>query len=107
MNLNYNRWKKLFLFCMGLSVASVFCMKWIEGDLWNNGEKFTIMGLELFYPKEKVIDVLSHLDDRVKTILNYHLHFDFVFMAGVYPGISAMCMMGREKVSSAVLKKTL
>ena len=107
MNISYNRWKKLFIFCMGLSFGAAFCMKWMENDLWVNGEKFTVIGLELFYPKEKVADILSHLDVHVKTILNYHLHFDFAFMAGIFPGISALAMMAREKVFSNGLRKLL
>src|SRR3979490_3145055 len=97
MNLSYRRWKKLFLFCLGLSAGTAFCMKWMETDLWVNGEKFTIMGLELFYTKEKVMTVLAGLDGHVRTILNYHLHFDFAFMAGIYPGITALCMIAGEK----------
>ena len=107
MNLSYNRWKKLLIFCMGLAISATFCMKWMENDFWVKGEKFTIIGLELFYPKEKVIAILSNLDGHVKTILNYHLHFDFAFMAGIFPGIAALCMMGREKVISNRLKKIL
>lgn len=105
MNLSYNRWKKLFLFGFGLFAGTAFCMKWMESDFLITGEKFTILGLELFYAKEKVMTVLSGLDGHVKTILSYHLYFDFAFMAGVYPGIAALCMMAREKLSVIVLKK--
>ena len=107
MNLSYNRWKKLFLFGLGLFAGTAFCMKWMESDFLINGEKFTIIGLELFYSKEKVMTVLSGLDGHVKTILSYHLYFDFAFMAGVYPGIAALCMMAREKLIVVVLKKLL
>jgi hypothetical protein len=107
MNLSDKHWKKLFLVCLGLSVSAAFCMKWMEGDLWSNGEKFTIVGLELFYSKDKLMAVLAGLDGHIKTILNYHLHFDFVFMAGVYPGITALCMMAKEKVTTKLLKKLL
>jgi hypothetical protein len=107
MALSYNHWKKLFLFCLGLTIGSAFCMKWMEGDFWANGEKFTIVGLELFYPKEKVMAVLAGLDDRVKTVLGYHLYFDFAFMAGVYPGIAALCTMAKEKVIAGRWKKLL
>jgi hypothetical protein len=107
MNLSYNRWKKLFLFGLGLFAGTAFCMKWMENDFLINGEKFTILGLELFYAKEKVMTVLSGLDEHVKTILSYHLYFDFAFMAGVYPGIAALCMMAREKLTVVVLKKLL
>ena len=107
MNLSYRRWKKLFLFCLGLSAGTDFCMKWMETDLWVNGGKFTIMGLELFYTKEKVMTVLAGLYGHVRTILNYHLHFDFVFMAGIYPGITALCMMAGEKMKLSALKKVL
>lgn len=107
MNLNYQRWKKLFLFSLGLAVSAVFCMKWMENSFWFQNEKFTILGLELFYPKEKMVFILSGIDEHVKTILRYHLSFDFAFMAGVYPGITALCMMGREKVKQNFLKKIL
>ena len=104
-NISFSSWKKLFLFCLGLTIAASFCMKWIENDLVVHGEKFTILGLELFYPKEKLAGILSGLDAHVKTILRYHLSFDFAFMAGVYPAIAALCMMAREKLSKPLLKR--
>jgi len=82
-------------------------MKWMETDLRFNEGKFTILGLELFYSKQKVTHILSSLDYRVQTILRFHLFFDFAFMAGVYPGIASLCMMAREKVNSLLLKKLL
>lgn len=107
MNLNAKRWKKLFLFCLGLSIGTAFCMKWMEPDFEVNGQPFTIMGLELFYSKEKVISILEGLDFRVRTILSYHLYFDFVFMAGIFPGIASLCMLAREKVNALFLRKIL
>lgn len=107
MTSSYKSWKKLFLFCLGLFIAAAFCMKWMEGDFMSNGSLFTIIGLEVTYPKEQAIQVLSGLDEHVRTILRYHLHFDFVFMAGVYPGIAALCMMARYKVKAGWLKKLL
>jgi len=102
MNLNIKHWQKLFLFCAGLFIAATFCMKWMEGDLQANGKKFTIMGLELFYTRETVMSILAGLDDRVRTILGYHLHFDFVFMAAVFPGVAALCMIARAKATGSV-----
>ena len=107
MNNPYKRWQKLFLFCLGISAGTAFCMKWMEGDFWQNGEKFTIIGLEITYTKEKLAAILSGLDEPVKTILRYHISFDFAFMAGVYPGIAALCMMAREKTTKPVLQKIL
>lgn len=97
----------LFLFCFGLFIGSAFCMKWMEKDLFSGGSLFTVIGLEVSYPKQQVMAVLAGLDDQVRTILGYHLHFDFVFMAGVYPGIAALCMMARYKVRKGWLKKLL
>jgi hypothetical protein len=97
MIITTNSWKKLFLFCLGLAAAAAFCMKWMETDLWSGGERYTILGLELFYDKEKLLKVLSGLPESGKTILRYHLTFDFAFMAGVYPGISALCIMAANK----------
>lgn len=107
MNSDYNRWKKLFLFCLGLFAGTAFCMKWMEGDFIQNGQPFTIIGLEISYPKEKVVAVLSGLDGHVKTILRYHLSFDFAFMAGVYTGIAALCMMARNKFRGAAVRNIL
>ncbi|MBI5857332.1 MAG: hypothetical protein HZB42_06750 [Sphingobacteriales bacterium] len=107
MNKNTDRWKMLFWCCLGLFTGTAFCMKWMEGDFIQSGRLFTIIGLEISYPKEKVITILSGLDEHVKTILRYHLNFDFVFMAGVYPGITALCMMARKKVNSAAVRKFL
>jgi hypothetical protein len=105
MRLPGTNWTKLFLFCSGLVVAAFFCMKWMESDFVVDGKKFSILGLELFYSKEKVIEVLSHLDQRVATLLDYHLHFDFVLMAGIYPAIASLCMMARERFSSVGFRK--
>ncbi len=107
MNSSYKRWKHLFLFGAGLFTGTAFCMKWMESDFWVNGERFTIMGLELLYPKEKMAGILNGLDHRVKTILRYHLVFDFAFMAGTYPGITALCMMALQKAVSLSFKKML
>jgi hypothetical protein len=107
MNLVYKNWQKLFLVCLGLFAGTAFCMKWMETGLTHNGSLFTIIGLEISYSREKVIDILSGLDVPIKTILRYHLVFDFVFMAGVYPGIAALCMMAREKSVSTTLKRIL
>lgn len=107
MNVKPNRWKPLFLFCLGLFIAAAFCMKWMENDLLVNGEKFTIMGLELFYTKEKIMAIMANLDEQVRTILRYHLHFDFVFMAGIFPGIAALCMMAGRKLSPGISRNVL
>ena len=82
-------------------------MKWMESDLIYNNEKISIFGLELFYPKEKIIEILSGTSDKVKTILSYHLSFDFIFMAGCYPGIACLCMMAAEKIKSKNIKRVL
>ena len=104
---NLTKWKRLFIFCLGLYLASAFAMKWMESDLVYDGEKISIFGLELFYPKEKIITILSSIDNKVKTILSYHLSFDFIFMAGVYPGIASICMMAAEKINRISLKMIL
>lgn len=83
------RWKKLLLFCLGLALGAGFCMKWIETDFLYSGGRFTILGLEWFYPKDKVIYILRSMDPVSGISLEYHLYFDFVFMAGVYPAIAA------------------
>lgn len=103
----YRAWQKLFLFCLGIFVAAAFCMKWMEGDLVFNDKLFTVIGLELGYSKQKTIALLSGIDPSVRTILGYHLSFDFIFMPGVYLGIAALCMMGRAKAPSSFAKKIL
>ena len=107
MSSNFNRWNRLFLFALGLFIAGAFAMKWMESDLLYNNEKISIFGLELFYPKEKIIEIFSGINDKVKTILNYHLSFDYIFMAGCYPGIACLCMMAAEKIWSKPLKRVL
>lgn len=107
MNLSLERWKRLFLFCLGLAAGTAFCMKWMEDDLLVDGEKFSILGLELFYSKEKVAAILANMDDQVRGILKYHLVFDFAFMAGIFPGITSFCMIAREKTSNLPLRRML
>ncbi len=101
------RWQRLFLFCLGLFIAGAFAMKWMENDLLFNNENISIFGLELFYPKEKIVEIFSGINDNVKTILGYHLSFDFIFMAGCYPGIACLCLMASAKVNSKNLKRIL
>lgn len=100
-------WNRLFLFCLGLFIAASFAMKWMESDLIYNGEKISIFGLELFYSKERIREIFLGIDDKVRTILSYHLSFDFIFMVGCFPGIACMCMMASRKVSSNRLKRIL
>lgn len=107
MKVSPKHWKLLFFFGLGLTVGAAFCMKWMEADFVIVQEKFTILGLELFYSKEKVENIISSLDDRVKTILRYHLYFDFAFMAGIYPAIASLGMMVKEKLVSPRFRKII
>ena len=107
MNLSYNRWQKLFLFSLGLAAGAAFCMKWMESDFLVNDQKFSVLGLEIFYPKEKLSAIMVNLDGHVRNILRYHLNFDFAFMAGVYSGITALCMMAKKKTKVITLRKVL
>jgi hypothetical protein len=101
---NTTTWKRLFLFCLGLFIASAFAMKWMEADLLINGKRISIFGLELFYPKEKITEIFTGMDDKARTILGYHQSFDFVFMTGVFPGIASLCMMAAAKLKSKWLR---
>lgn len=106
-NINVNRWTKLFLFCLGLFTAGAFAMKWMEPDLIYKNEKISVFGLELFYPKEKIVEIFSGIDEKVRTTLGYHLSFDFIFMAGCYPGIACLCILAINKVRKNSVKKFL
>lgn len=103
----FSKWQRLFLFCAGLFVASSFAMKWMEPDLVYKGEAISIFGLELFYPKEKIVEIFSGIDDKVRTILGYHLSFDFIFMAGCFPGIACLCMMAAERADRRTTRRVL
>src|SRR6187402_2101099 len=107
MKNDFSRWQRLFLFCLGLFIAGAFAMKWMETDLLYNNENISIFGLELFYPKEKIVEIFSGINDKVKAILGYHLSFDFIFMAGCYPGIASLCMMAAKKTSRKSIKSIL
>ena len=96
MSANVFSWKNLFFFCLGLFLASMFCMKWIESDFISNGKLFTIIDLELNLDRQALVNLLSGLDDKTKTVVSYHLHFDFAFMAGVFPGMACICMIVRN-----------
>jgi hypothetical protein len=103
----YFRWRNLFLFCFGVAVATSFIMQWLSNDFWLEDQKFSILGLELFYSKKEVITVLTQIKPPARMALNYQLVFDFVFMAGVYPGIASLCMMVREKTKKQAFKNAL
>jgi hypothetical protein len=101
------RWRGLFLFCAGLTIAATFIMEWLADDFWLNDKKFSIIGLELFYSKKEVINVLTQIKEPAAIALNYQLIFDFVFMAGVYPCIASLCMMARERVTNNLVQTSL
>jgi hypothetical protein len=107
MIISYQGWRNLFLTALGIFAGTAFCMKWMEGDFLHNGELFSIIGLEISYSREKIVSILKGIDPSVKQVLGYHLYFDYAFMAGVYPGIAALCMMGRIKTGSRWLKNIL
>lgn len=106
-NSSRKRWRKLFLFCLGIASATAFCMKWMEPDLIHNQKIFTVIGLELSYPREKIQAILSGLDPSVYQTLTYHLCFDFMFMAGVFPAVACLCMMGRTRSSYSGIRGIL
>lgn len=107
MILNNKHWETLFGVCLGIFAGTAFCMKWIEPGFRLNGELFTILDLEIFYSEKQVSAIFSEIDFNVRTLLQYHLVFDFAFMAGVYPGIAALCMMARNNVQGVTIKKIL
>jgi hypothetical protein len=104
---SYRRWQKLFLFCLGIAVASTFIMEWLATDFWIDDKKFSILDLELFDSKVAIVNTLTAIKPAVKIALNYQLIFDFVFMAGIYPAIAALCMMVREKINAVPAKSVL
>ena len=104
---NEKRWKLLLFSCLGLAIGSAFCMKWMESDLEVDGKSFTIIGLELFYGSQEMKAVLSGLDEKVRTILLYHLSFDFVFMAGIFPFIASLCILASYKTANRAVRKIL
>ena len=107
MQASIRQWRSLFLFCFGVAVASLFIMQWLETDFWVDDEKFSMIGLELFYSKKEVLKVLTQIKQPAKIALNYNLIFDFVFMAGIYPGIASLCMMAREKTNQSTFQTVL
>jgi hypothetical protein len=107
MILSYKGWRNCFLFCLGLFIGTAFCMKWLETRFYYQGDLFTIIGLEISYSADRVMDILYHLDPTVQTLLKAHLYFDYVFMAGAYGGIASLCMMARFKVNKNGLRRLL
>ncbi len=101
------RWRNLFLFCIGLTIGTAFIMQWLGTDFWVNDERFSILGLELFYSKKEIIKLLTDIKQPAKIALNYHLTFDFVLMAGFYPGIASACMLVRERILQQKVKTIL
>src|SRR5258708_16241413 len=107
MQSSYRRWHSLFLFCLGIAAGTTFIMEWLANNFWLDDQKFSILGLELFYSKKEILTILTQIKQPARIALNYQLVFDFVFMAGVYPGIASLCMMVREKITKKSLKNIL
>lgn len=91
---------KLFFFCLGLFLASTFCMKVIERDITRKAPALSVMKLELTYSRQETTELLLAADPVQKDKLRYVLLFDFVFMAGCFPGIALLCLFVRKKYQS-------
>jgi len=107
MQSSYLRWRSLFLFCLGIAIATTFIMEWLSNDFWLDDQRFSILGLELFYSEKEVLSILTQIKQPARIALNYQLIFDFAFMMGVYPGIASLCMLAREKIKNPVFKNIL
>lgn len=102
-----HKWKMLLFFALGMAFAAAFCMKWLENDFLVDGERFTILGLEWFYDAARLERVMGGLDSHVRALLRYHLYFDFAFMAGVFPGLAALCVLAAARTGSLMWKRLL
>ena len=102
-----SRWRRLLIFCLGVSGASFFIMEWLATDFWIDDSRFTILGLELFYSRSDVVRVLSGILPAARAALTYHLTFDFVFMVGIYPAIASFCMVVRDKTAKKTAQSLL
>ncbi len=107
MILSSKGWKNVFLFCLGLFLGTTFCMKWLETGFFCKGELFTIIGLEISYSADRIMDILHQLEEPVITRLEMHLYVDFVFMAGAYGGIASLLMMACYRVTGRRLRQLL
>ena len=107
MVLSQKQWRNYFLFSLGVFLGTTFCMKWLETRFYYQGELFTIIGLEISYPAERVMDILYQSGAAEQTLLKAHLFFDFVFMAGAYGGILSLLMMARSRLHSQWFSKVL
>ena len=103
----HSRWRGLFLFSLGIAISATFIMQWLATDFWLDDRKFSILGLELFYSKKQVIEVLTQIKQPARIALNYQLIFDFAFMTGIYPAIASLCMLVRENMKNPVYRNLL
>jgi len=79
----------------------------MEIDLAYYQGKITLSGIEFNDTKEKILSIFSGLDDKTRTILQYHLSFDFAFMPGAYGCIAALCMMAAMRNDKRKITRTV
>jgi len=103
----HSQWRGLFLFSLGIAISTTFIMQWLATDFWIDDRKFSILGLELFYSKKEVLEVLTQIKPPARIALNYQLIFDFAFMTGIYPAIASFCMLVRENMINTVSRNVL
>src|SRR5215471_9219173 len=103
----HSRWRGLFLFSLGIAISTTFIMQWLATDFWVDDRNFSILGLELFYSKKQVIEVLTQIKQPARIALHYQLIFDFAFMTGIYPAIASFCMLVRENLKNPVSRNLL
>ena len=95
---------RLFTVCLGVFAGTAFCMKWMESDLVSGGRTFSIIGVELTYGATELRQIFTALTEPARTALGYHLVFDYLFMAAVYPGIAILCLWARDRYRNPGLR---
>lgn len=104
MILSQKQWRNSFLFFLGLFLGTAFCMKWLETRFYFQGELFTIIGLEISYPADRVMEILYQSGATEHSLLTAHLYFDFAFMIGAYGGIFSLLIMAKNRATVQWIK---
>lgn len=98
----------LFLPFLAIFIVTTIMMARIAKKfITKNNRPFSIFNLEFPGSDENLSSLVLKMNDDVKQSVKKHLYVDYVFMAGVYPGIAILCFIAAGAADSEIGSKIL
>ncbi len=92
--------KTLFALLLLIAVAASGMMSWTARDFkLQDGNKFSIMHLELPQSNERVNQLIASFAPGAHEAVIKQLNTDYIFMPGCYAGLMVLCLLAARRVT--------